>query len=99
MHIEDYFPDEYLFFISTHSLWYADITNYLVVGIFPQYISSREKKRIVQQSDRYSWIAGNLYHIGPDHQIRCCVREDEIFDILRACHKEPCGGHFANKRT
>ena len=26
-------------------------------------------------------------------------REDEILDILKACHDEPCGGHFADKRT
>ena len=26
---EDSFPDEYLFSISTHSPWYADISNYL----------------------------------------------------------------------
>eukprot|EP00253_Pinus_taeda_P035980 PITA_35980 len=28
-----------------------------------------------------------------------CVREDEMPDILKACHDEPCGGHFADKRT
>ena len=26
------------------------------------------------------------------------MREDEIHNILKACHDEPCGGHFANKR-
>ena len=31
--------------------------------------------------------------------IRRCVREEEMFDILKACHYEPCGGHFADKRT
>jgi len=31
--------------------------------------------------------------------IRRCVREDEIFDILKACHDGPCGGHFADRRT
>jgi len=31
--------------------------------------------------------------------IKRCVREDEISEILKACHDEPCGGHFANKRT
>lgn len=31
--------------------------------------------------------------------IRKCVREDEIFDIFKACHEEPCGGRFAYKRT
>eukprot|EP00253_Pinus_taeda_P026537 PITA_26537 len=28
-----------------------------------------------------------------------CVREEEVFDILLACHDGPCGGHFATKRT
>ena len=31
--------------------------------------------------------------------IRRCVREDEMPDIIKACHDEPCGGHFAEKRT
>ena len=31
--------------------------------------------------------------------IRRCVREGETFDILKSCHDEPCGGHFADKRT
>ena len=30
---------------------------------------------------------------------RRCVRKDEIRDILKACHDEPCGGHFSDKRT
>ena len=29
--------------------------------------------------------------------IRRYIREDEILDILKACHDKPCGGHFANK--
>jgi len=31
--------------------------------------------------------------------IRRCVREDDMPDILKACHDEPCGGHFTDKRT
>ena len=27
------------------------------------------------------------------------MREDEILEILRACHDEPYGGHFAYKQT
>jgi len=95
---EDSFPNAYLFAISTYSPWFADIANYLAAGKFPQYLSSKEKIKIIQQSDTYTWIDGNLYHTGPDFQIRRCVREDEIFDILQACHKEPFGGHFAEKR-
>ena len=35
----------------------------------------------------------------PDLIIRRCVREDEILEILKYCHDEPCGGHFSDKRT
>eukprot|EP00253_Pinus_taeda_P026650 PITA_26650 len=31
--------------------------------------------------------------------MRRCVQEDEIFDVLKACHNELCGGEFAEKRT
>ncbi len=96
--IEDSFPDEYLFVIYIYSPWYADITNYLVAGKFPRYLSSKEKRQIIQQSATYTWIDGNCYHTGPDFQIRCCVREDEVFDILKACHEKHCGGHFTDKR-
>jgi len=30
--------------------------------------------------------------------IRKCVHEDEMLDILKACHNEPCGGNFIDKR-
>eukprot|EP00253_Pinus_taeda_P036484 PITA_36484 len=36
---------------------------------------------------------------GLDQEIRRCIREDEVYDILKACHDGPCGGHFADKRT
>jgi hypothetical protein len=31
-HVDDNFPDENLFSISTNSPWFADIANYLVTG-------------------------------------------------------------------
>eukprot|EP00253_Pinus_taeda_P006567 PITA_06567 len=48
--VDDSFPDEYLFAVSAHSPWYADIANYLVAGKLPSHLSYREKRRIVQQS-------------------------------------------------
>ena len=32
-------------------------------------------------------------------QIRICVREDEVFDILKTFHDGQCGGHFVDRRT
>eukprot|EP00253_Pinus_taeda_P021920 PITA_21920 len=50
---------------------------------------------------RTPWYAdvANYLAVGADMQIRRCIREDEIFDISKACHDRPCGGHFAEKRT
>ena len=61
-------------------------------------MSKREKRKIIQQSARYCWVNGHLFYTGPDLEIRRCVREDEIFHILKACHDEPYGGHFVDRR-
>ena len=63
------------------------------------HLSKIEKNKIIQQSARYCWIGGHLFYTGPDLEIKICVREDEVFSILKACHDEPCGGHFADKQT
>jgi len=97
--VEDKFPDEYLFAVTTKTPWYADIANYLVTGQLPPHLFPSEKRKIIQESSKYSWISNEYYKTGPDLVIRRCVREDEIPDILKACHDEPCGGHFADKRT
>jgi hypothetical protein len=67
--VDDSFPDEYLFAIYAHSPWYADIANYLVAGKLPPHLSHQEKIRIIQQSARYSWISGCLFHTGLDQEI------------------------------
>ena len=91
--------DEELFTISTLTLWFIDMANYLVTWKFPQNISTREKHNIFQWSANYSWIDGNLFCIGPDLIMRRCVQEDEMFNALKACHTKPCGGNFTYKRT
>ena len=44
-------------------------------------------------------MAGYLFHTGEDKQIRRCVPEDDIYEVLKAAHDGPCGGHFADKIT
>jgi hypothetical protein len=75
------------------------VENYLVVGILSTHISSRERKWIVQHSARFAWISGYLFHTGVDLQICRCIQDDEIYDILKARHDEPYGGHFVDHRT
>ena len=38
-----------------------------------------------------------LFHTGDDKQIRRCVSEDDIYEVLKDSHDGPCGGHFADK--
>ena len=97
--VEDQFPNEHLFAITVKIPWYADVANYLAVGKLQKHLTPNERKQIVQRSTRFSWIRGYLFHTGADMHIRRCVREDEIFDILKACHNGPCGKHFADQRT
>jgi len=95
---EDKFPDEYLFAVTTKTPWYVDITKYLVIGKLPPHLFPSERRKIIQESSKYSWMSNELFKTGPDLVIRRCVREDEMLDILKACHDEPCSGHFADKR-
>ena len=96
--MDDQLPDEHLFSISTISPWFADIANYLVAGRLPPNISFRERSRIIKKSAPLTWIGGNNFKLGPDQILRRCVRAEEVFDILSACHDDSCGGHFAAKR-
>jgi hypothetical protein len=76
--VDDDFPDENLFSISTFTPWYADIANYLVTDKLPQGMISREKQRIIQLSANYMWHEDTLYRTGPDLVIKRYVWEDEM---------------------
>jgi len=51
--VEDNLMDEYIFAISTHTLWYADISNYLATRKVPKHLSYREKRKIIHHSTHY----------------------------------------------
>lgn len=54
---------------------------------------------IFQRKARFYWIGGYLFHTVFDMQIRRFIREDEIYDILKAYHDEPYGIHFADYKN
>ena len=94
--VNDDFPDEHIFAMSTDSPWFVDIANYLVTGKTPPHLSTHEKGSIILKSAAYSWIQGDLFYTSVDLIIHRHVRKE---DILKSSHDEPCGGHFANKQT
>ena len=98
--VDDAFPNEHLIAISIQTPWIDDIENYLGTRKLPKHLSYQERCKIIIQCANYSWIKGFLFNIGPDHILRRHVREDEVSDILHACHNEPFGGNYvASKAT
>jgi hypothetical protein len=64
--VEDIFPDEHLFSLSTNTPWFADVANYLAACRLPQHLSPKERQRVIRQSATYSWIKGYLFRTGHD---------------------------------
>lgn len=62
-------------------------------------MSPQDKKKVIQISASYSRINDEMYKTRPNLIIQRCVIEVEVPEILKACHDEPCGGHFTNKIT
>lgn len=73
--------------------------NYLVICKFPPHLCLREHWKLVGLSGDYMWINVLLFLHGLEKIMHRCVPEDDVFDILRACHTKPCEGHFAAQRT
>jgi hypothetical protein len=97
--MDDSFPDEHLFSCVCDHTMVCNIANYLVAGRLPQHFSYRERCALVKKSGPFTWIKGYLFKLGPDQILQRCVREDEVYEILKACHDEPCGGNFVATRT
>ena len=95
--IGDSFPGEPLFPLVAQDPWYIDIANYLTIGKMPIYFSAQARKLLVEKSFNYSWIIGFMFYTGPEQVMHRCLREDETYNVLMACHDEPCGGHFVAK--
>ena len=97
--IDDSFSNEHLFLLIAQNPWYVDILNYLTTSRTPPHFSAKERRLLLEKSFNFSCISRFMFYTGPDQVTWRCLREDETYDILRACHDEPCGGHFASKRT
>ena len=97
--VDDQLPYKNLFAISVLSPWFSDIANYLVATQFPPNFSSKEKSIIIRKTAPFTSIGDNLFKLGPNQILRRCVKEEEFFDILLACHDGCYAGHFVAKRT
>nr|GEV97289.1 reverse transcriptase domain-containing protein [Tanacetum cinerariifolium] len=58
-----------------------------------------QKKKFFKDVKHYFWDDPYLFRICADQIIRRCVHGQEAFDILKACHEGPTGGHHGANFT
>ncbi|GJV02828.1 reverse transcriptase domain-containing protein [Tanacetum coccineum] len=98
--INENFPLETLGVISSGSTpWFADISNFHAGNFIIKGMSSQQKKKFFKDVKHYFWDDPYLFRICSDQIIRRCVHGQEAFDILKACHEGPTGGHHGANLT
>nr|GEY05459.1 reverse transcriptase domain-containing protein [Tanacetum cinerariifolium] len=75
-------PEGDIYFANFH------VGNFIVKGM-----SSQQKKKFFKDVKHYFWDDPYLFRICADQIIRRCVHGQKTFDILKACHEGPIGGH------
>ncbi|GJW51507.1 hypothetical protein Tco_0092858 [Tanacetum coccineum] len=77
--------------------WFADFANYHAGNFIVKGMSTQQKNKFFKDVKHYFWDDPFLFKICADQVIRRCVSGQEAFDILKACHSGPTGGHYAYK--
>nr|GEY00916.1 reverse transcriptase domain-containing protein [Tanacetum cinerariifolium] len=92
--INENFPLETLGKISSRSTpWFADFANFHAENFIVKGMSSQQKKTLFKDIKHYFWDDPYLFRICADQIIRRCVHGQEAYDILKAFHEGPTGGH------
>nr|GEV45927.1 reverse transcriptase domain-containing protein [Tanacetum cinerariifolium] len=94
------FPLETLGKISNGSTpWFADFANFHAGNFIVKRMSSQQKKKFLKDVKHYFWDDPYLFRICADQIIQRCVHGKEAFDILKAFHEGPTGGHLGANIT
>ncbi|GJT35738.1 hypothetical protein Tco_0926157 [Tanacetum coccineum] len=101
--ITETFPLETLGMITfrgdDNAPWFADFANYHAGNFMIKGMSSQQKRKFFKDVKHYFWDDPFLFKICDDQVIRRCVSGQEAFDILKACHSGPTGGHYGANYT
>nr|GEV34324.1 reverse transcriptase domain-containing protein [Tanacetum cinerariifolium] len=99
-YINENFPLETLGKISNgNTPWFADFANFRARNFIVKGMSSQQKKKFFKNVKHYFWDDPYLFPICADQIIRRCVHGQEAYDILKACHEGPTGGHHGANFT
>ncbi|GJS72014.1 reverse transcriptase domain-containing protein [Tanacetum coccineum] len=101
--ITETFPLEALGMVTfrgdNNTPWFADFANYHAGNFAIKRMSSQQKRKFFKDVKHYFWDDPFLCKICADQVIRRCVSGQEAFDILKACHNGPTGGHYGANYT
>nr|GFA89367.1 reverse transcriptase domain-containing protein [Tanacetum cinerariifolium] len=98
--INENFPLETLGKISSRStLWFSDFVNFHAGNFIVKGMSSQQKKKFFKDVKHYFLDDPYLFRICTDQIIRRCVHGQEAYNILKACHEGPTGGHHGANFT
>nr|GEW47167.1 reverse transcriptase domain-containing protein [Tanacetum cinerariifolium] len=98
--INENFPLETLGSLTSHNTsWFADIVNFHVGNFIKKGLTSQQNKKFFKYMKHYFWDDPYLFRICADKIIRCYVHGQEAFEILKACHEGPSGGHLGANLT
>ncbi|GJR46311.1 reverse transcriptase domain-containing protein [Tanacetum coccineum] len=98
--INEHFPLETLGVISSGSTpWFADYANYHAGNFIIKGMTTQQKKKFFKDVKHYFWDDPYLFRTCADQIIRRCVHGQEAFEILKACHEGPTGGHHSANLT
>nr|GEU65039.1 TBC1 domain family member 15-like isoform X1 [Tanacetum cinerariifolium] len=76
-----------------------DFANFHAGNFIVKGMSSQQKKKFFKDVKHYFWDDPYLFQICADQIIRWCVHDQEAYDILKACHEGPTGGHHGANFT
>nr|GEW23979.1 hypothetical protein [Tanacetum cinerariifolium] len=98
--INENFHLETLGKISSRSTpWFADFANFHAGNFIVKRMSSQQKKNFFKDVKHYFWDDPYLFRVCADQIIRRCVHGQKAYDILKACHEGPTGGHHGANFT
>ncbi|GJY68972.1 reverse transcriptase domain-containing protein [Tanacetum coccineum] len=98
--INKHFPLETLGVISSESTpWFVDYANFHAGNFIIKGMSTQQKRKFFKDVKHYFWDDPYLFCTCTDQIIRRCVHGQEAFEILKACHEGPTGGHHSANLT
>ncbi|KAL3687533.1 hypothetical protein R1sor_013842 [Riccia sorocarpa] len=98
--IEDKFPDEELFQLSsTKNSKYADIYRYLTTLECLEGMDAEARAVFIHKAGPFELRQGILFKLGPDEILRLCLEDFETRRVIESLHTEAAGGHYALKNT